>query len=63
MEIFSLNRAVPRTVKSFPVASQVLCMEYIPERNGEEKVEDSQPAPDPPLLPQPAICLGLQDGR
>uniref|UniRef100_A0A8D0F5Y7 Rho guanine nucleotide exchange factor 10 like n=1 Tax=Strix occidentalis caurina TaxID=311401 RepID=A0A8D0F5Y7_STROC len=31
VEIFSLNRAVPRTVKSFPVASPVLCMEYIPE--------------------------------
>ncbi|XP_060115011.1 rho guanine nucleotide exchange factor 10-like protein isoform X4 [Heteronotia binoei] len=63
VEIFSLNRAVPRTVKSFPVASQVLCMEYIPERSEEEKTEDpSQPAAEPPLLPQPAICLGLRDG-
>uniref|UniRef100_A0A674K5E0 Rho guanine nucleotide exchange factor 10-like protein n=1 Tax=Terrapene triunguis TaxID=2587831 RepID=A0A674K5E0_9SAUR len=33
VEIFSLNRTVPRTVKSFPVASQVLCMEYIPEKS------------------------------
>ncbi|XP_048374790.1 rho guanine nucleotide exchange factor 10-like protein isoform X4 [Sphaerodactylus townsendi] len=62
VEIFSLNRAVPRTVKSFPVASQVLCMEYIPERSEEEKAAESQPADDPPAPPQPALCLGLQDG-
>ncbi|XP_054857417.1 rho guanine nucleotide exchange factor 10-like protein isoform X2 [Eublepharis macularius] len=62
VEIFSLNRAVPRIVKSFPVASRVLCVEYIPERSEEEKTEDSQPATDPPLPAQPAICLGLQDG-
>nr|XP_056721573.1 rho guanine nucleotide exchange factor 10-like protein isoform X1 [Euleptes europaea] len=62
VEIFSLNRAVPRTVKSFPVASRVLCMEYIPERSEEERAADSQPAADPPVPPQPTLCLGLQDG-
>lgn len=31
VEIFSLNRPSPRTVKSFPLAAPVLCMEYIPE--------------------------------
>uniref|UniRef100_A0A674K3F5 Rho guanine nucleotide exchange factor 10-like protein n=1 Tax=Terrapene triunguis TaxID=2587831 RepID=A0A674K3F5_9SAUR len=66
VEIFSLNRTVPRTVKSFPVASQVLCMEYIPEKSKEEqeqgKAEDSRSAADQPSAPHPTICLGLQDG-
>uniref|UniRef100_A0A8D2JIZ4 Rho guanine nucleotide exchange factor 10 like n=1 Tax=Varanus komodoensis TaxID=61221 RepID=A0A8D2JIZ4_VARKO len=63
VEIFSLNRPVPRTVKSFPVASLVLCSEYIPERSEEGKSEDAQTATDrQPVLAQPAICLGLQDG-
>ncbi|NWJ01838.1 ARGAL protein, partial [Crypturellus undulatus] len=51
VEIFSLNRAAPRTVKFFPLPSPVLCMEYIPEATGTE---------EPP--PGPAICLGLRDG-
>ena len=63
MEIFSLNRSVPRVVKSFPVASQVLCSEYIPERAEEERTEDAQTATEQPFLAQPVICLGLQDGR
>ncbi|CAM4578461.1 unnamed protein product [Lepidochelys kempii] len=66
VEIFSLNRSVPRTVKSFPVASQVLCMEYIPEKSKEEqeegKAEDLRAAADQPSAPHPTICLGLQDG-
>ncbi|XP_066493942.1 rho guanine nucleotide exchange factor 10-like protein isoform X3 [Tiliqua scincoides] len=57
VEVFSLNRSVPRTVKSFPVSSQVLCMEYIPER-----AENLQADADQALPAQPSICLGLQDG-
>ncbi|XP_062822013.1 rho guanine nucleotide exchange factor 10-like protein isoform X4 [Anolis carolinensis] len=65
VEIFSLNRCVPRTVKSFPVASRVLCAEYIPERSEAEKDEEEDGSPtatDQALPAQPAICLGLQDG-
>uniref|UniRef100_A0A8C6Y3V5 Rho guanine nucleotide exchange factor 10 like n=1 Tax=Naja naja TaxID=35670 RepID=A0A8C6Y3V5_NAJNA len=62
VEIFSLNRSVPRTVRSFPVASQVLCLEYIPERAEEEQAEESPTAADQPFPAQPALCLGLQDG-
>lgn len=58
VEVFSLNRPVPRTVKSFPVSSQVLCMEHIPER-----AEDPQADADQAVPAQPSICLGLQDGR
>ncbi|XP_032842481.2 rho guanine nucleotide exchange factor 10-like protein isoform X2 [Tyto alba] len=65
VEIFSLNRAVPRTVKSFPVASPVLCMEYIPEAGEGEPAGPQNPRPpteQPPASPHPTVCLGLRDG-
>ncbi|CAM9752270.1 unnamed protein product [Bubo scandiacus] len=65
VEIFSLNRAVPRTVKSFPVASPVLCMEYIPEVGEGELAGTQEPRPtteQPPASPHPTVCLGLRDG-
>ncbi|XP_059686106.1 rho guanine nucleotide exchange factor 10-like protein isoform X1 [Gavia stellata] len=65
VEIFSLNRAVPRTVKSFPVASPVLCMEYIPETGQGEPSGTQEPRPtteQPPASPHPTVCLGLRDG-
>ncbi|XP_010176167.2 rho guanine nucleotide exchange factor 10-like protein, partial [Antrostomus carolinensis] len=65
VEIFSLNRAVPRTVKSFPVASPVLCMEYIPEVGEEEPRGTQEPQPiteQLPTSPHPTVCLGLRDG-
>ncbi|XP_075376918.1 rho guanine nucleotide exchange factor 10-like protein isoform X3 [Mycteria americana] len=65
VEIFSLNRAVPRTVKSFPVASPVLCMEYIPEAGEGQPAGTQEPRPtaeQPPASPHPTVCLGLRDG-
>ncbi|KAM6172574.1 rho guanine nucleotide exchange factor 10-like protein [Erethizon dorsatum] len=64
VEIFSLNRPSPRTVKSFPLAAPVLCMEYIPEPEEDpEGGDDSQAAADPSAgIVHPTICLGLQDG-
>ncbi|XP_008046450.1 rho guanine nucleotide exchange factor 10-like protein [Carlito syrichta] len=65
VEIFSLNRPSPRTVKSFPLAAPVLCMEYIPEPEEEEEEEggdQSRTAADPSAAVHPTICLGLQDG-
>ncbi|NXI37274.1 ARGAL protein, partial [Galbula dea] len=66
VEIFSLNRAVPRTVKSFPVASPVLCMEYIPELEEEEEPGGTQEPGASPEQPSaslhPTVCLGLRDG-
>lgn len=66
MEIFSLNRSVPRTVKSFPVASPVLCMEYIPEATEGDTTgteETRAGTEQPPAALHPTVCLGLQDGR
>uniref|UniRef100_A0A5F8GJU9 Rho guanine nucleotide exchange factor 10 like n=1 Tax=Monodelphis domestica TaxID=13616 RepID=A0A5F8GJU9_MONDO len=63
VEIFSLNRPTPRMVKSFPVASPVLCMEYIPEKNEEDEEQESgRVATDSSSAVHPTICLGLQDG-
>ncbi|NWH56840.1 ARGAL protein, partial [Geococcyx californianus] len=65
VEIFSLNRAVPRTVKSFPLASPVLCMEYIPEASEGDPTGTQEPRPttdQPCTSPHPTVCLGLQDG-
>uniref|UniRef100_A0A8C3CHH1 Rho guanine nucleotide exchange factor 10 like n=1 Tax=Cairina moschata TaxID=8855 RepID=A0A8C3CHH1_CAIMO len=65
VEIFSLNRSVPRTVKSFPVASPVLCMEYIPEATEGDTTgteETRAGTEQPPTALHPTVCLGLQDG-
>ncbi|NP_001306767.1 rho guanine nucleotide exchange factor 10-like protein isoform 4 [Homo sapiens] len=63
VEIFSLNRPSPRTVKSFPLAAPVLCMEYIPELEEEAESRDESPTvADPSATVHPTICLGLQDG-
>ncbi|KAM5247093.1 rho guanine nucleotide exchange factor 10-like protein isoform 6-T6 [Ctenodactylus gundi] len=64
VEIFSLNRPSPRTVKSFPLAAPVLCMEHIPEPEEEEAEsrDEGRPAADPSAAVHPTICLGLQDG-
>uniref|UniRef100_A0A8B9I8F1 Rho guanine nucleotide exchange factor 10-like protein n=1 Tax=Anser brachyrhynchus TaxID=132585 RepID=A0A8B9I8F1_9AVES len=65
VEIFSLNRSVPRTVKSFPVASPVLCMEYIPEATEGDTTgteETRAGTEQPPAALHPTVCLGLQDG-
>ncbi|XP_021055502.1 rho guanine nucleotide exchange factor 10-like protein isoform X4 [Mus pahari] len=63
VDIFSLNRPSPRTVKSFPVAAPVLCIEYIPDPEEEaEGGEESRAATDPSVTVHPTVCLGLQDG-
>ncbi|XP_036034520.1 rho guanine nucleotide exchange factor 10-like protein [Onychomys torridus] len=63
VEIFSLNRPSPRTVKSFPLAAPVLCIEYIPDPEEEaEGAEESRVAADPSAAVHPTVCLGLQDG-
>ncbi|XP_057242592.1 rho guanine nucleotide exchange factor 10-like protein, partial [Malurus melanocephalus] len=65
LEILSLSRSVPRTVKSLPLPAPVLCMELIPEPQPHDPADPTEPgtAPEPaPSAPRPAVCLGLGDG-
>ncbi|XP_071331251.1 rho guanine nucleotide exchange factor 10-like protein isoform X2 [Trachinotus anak] len=60
LEIFSLNRATPRLVKTIPLRSSILCLEYVKEPcpSTEEEAEKAQNAAKMGNI----ICVGLQDG-
>ncbi|KAM9855840.1 rho guanine nucleotide exchange factor 10-like protein [Aulostomus maculatus] len=60
VEIFSLNRATPRLVKTVPLNAPVLCLEYVKEPclGTERETERAQMA----VKTGNIICLGLQDG-
>ncbi|CAJ1055205.1 rho guanine nucleotide exchange factor 10-like protein isoform X2 [Xyrichtys novacula] len=61
VEIFSLNRAAPRLVKTVPLRAPVLCLEYVREPNAcseEREAEKTQTA----VKTGNIICVGLQDG-
>uniref|UniRef100_A0AAV2M798 DH domain-containing protein n=1 Tax=Knipowitschia caucasica TaxID=637954 RepID=A0AAV2M798_KNICA len=60
IEIFSLNRPVPRAVKSLQLGSAVRCLEYIPELCTNE---DEAALPKSPTGSSSNICIGLDDGR
>ncbi|XP_067302428.1 rho guanine nucleotide exchange factor 10-like protein isoform X5 [Pseudorasbora parva] len=61
VEIFSLNRPTPRSVKSFSLGSPVLCLEYIPEPSTDEELETQTTE----VLSKigNTICVGLLDGN
>ncbi|XP_029011115.1 rho guanine nucleotide exchange factor 10-like protein isoform X2 [Betta splendens] len=61
VEIFSLNRAAPRLVKTVPLRAPVLCLEYVKEPcpGAGEKEADR---PQSPAKMGNIICAGLQDG-
>ncbi|XP_051518305.1 rho guanine nucleotide exchange factor 10-like protein isoform X2 [Myxocyprinus asiaticus] len=61
VEIFSLNRPTPRSVKSFSLGSPVLCLEYITEPSTDEEQEVQ--ATEVPFKIGNTICVGLQDGN
>lgn len=61
IEIFSLNRPMPRAVKSLQVGAAVRCLEYVPEPSPNEDVEAGvQKAPSGIGA---NICVGSDDGR
>ncbi|XP_072308272.1 rho guanine nucleotide exchange factor 10-like protein isoform X3 [Eucyclogobius newberryi] len=60
IEIFSLNRPVPRAVKSLQLGSAVRCLEYVPELCTNE---DEAALPKSPTGSSSNICVGLDDGR
>ncbi|KAI5623008.1 rho guanine nucleotide exchange factor 10-like protein isoform X2 [Silurus asotus] len=59
VEIFSLNRTTPRSVKSFQVRAAVRCLEFVSEPSHSDDA-------DPALQNAPAavntVCVGLNDG-
>ncbi|KAK9515897.1 hypothetical protein VZT92_026497 [Zoarces viviparus] len=61
VEIFSLNRATPRLVKTVPLRAPALCLEYVKEpcpNTEEREAEKAQSAAKMGNI----ICVGLQDG-
>ncbi|XP_040015692.1 rho guanine nucleotide exchange factor 10-like protein isoform X2 [Xiphias gladius] len=61
IEIFSLNRPMPRAVKSLQVGSAVRCLEYVPEPSQAEELEAG--VHKAPSGIGANICVGLDDGR
>uniref|UniRef100_A0A4W6EEL9 Rho guanine nucleotide exchange factor 10 like n=1 Tax=Lates calcarifer TaxID=8187 RepID=A0A4W6EEL9_LATCA len=61
IEIFSLNRPMPRAVKSLQVGSAVRCLEYVAEPSQAEDVEAG--VHKAPSGISANICVGLDDGR
>ncbi|XP_066527722.1 rho guanine nucleotide exchange factor 10-like protein isoform X2 [Hoplias malabaricus] len=61
VEIFSLNRSTPRSVKTFPLGSPVLSLEYVTEPNTAD--EDEGFAAEGLARIGNTICVGLQDGN
>ncbi|XP_030586314.1 rho guanine nucleotide exchange factor 10-like protein isoform X1 [Archocentrus centrarchus] len=61
IEIFSLNRPLPRAVKSLQVDSPVRCLEYVPLPSPTEESEAG--VHKVPSAMGSNICVGLDDGR
>ncbi|XP_074521516.1 rho guanine nucleotide exchange factor 10-like protein isoform X2 [Halichoeres trimaculatus] len=61
IEIFSLNRPMPRTVKSLQVGSGVRCLEFVPEPTPSEEEEAGVHKASSGVSSN--ICVGLDDGR
>uniref|UniRef100_A0A8C5DFR8 DH domain-containing protein n=1 Tax=Gouania willdenowi TaxID=441366 RepID=A0A8C5DFR8_GOUWI len=61
IEIFSLNRPVPRAVKSLQVGSMVRCLEHVPQPSPTEETETESHKTS--MGNSNNICVGLDDGR
>uniref|UniRef100_A0A3Q1AM20 DH domain-containing protein n=1 Tax=Amphiprion ocellaris TaxID=80972 RepID=A0A3Q1AM20_AMPOC len=61
VEIFSLNRATPRLVKTVPLRAPVLSLEYVKELCSRTEEKEAEKAQCPPKTGN-IICAGLQDG-
>lgn len=61
IEIFSLNRPMPRTVKCLQVGSAVRCLEYVPEPSPTDETEAGVHKATSGIGAN--ICVGLEDGR
>ncbi|KAI5093342.1 rho guanine nucleotide exchange factor 10-like protein isoform X1 [Silurus meridionalis] len=59
VEIFSLNRTTPRSVKSFQVRAAVRCLEFVSEPSHSD---DADPALQNAPAAMNTVCVGLNDG-
>lgn len=59
IQILSLNRPVPRAVRSLPLGSAVRCLEYVPEASPDQDAGGQEAASGAAAH----ICAGLDDGR
>ncbi|XP_028261452.1 rho guanine nucleotide exchange factor 10-like protein isoform X2 [Parambassis ranga] len=62
IELFSLNRPMPRAVKSLQVGSAVRCLEYVPLPSPTEEAVEAGVHRMPSGI-SANICVGLDDGR
>ncbi|XP_074538407.1 rho guanine nucleotide exchange factor 10-like protein [Halichoeres trimaculatus] len=61
VEIFSLNRAAPRLVKTVPLRAPVLCLEHVREPSAFMEEKESEKTQVSAKMGN-IICVGLQDG-
>uniref|UniRef100_A0A4W5QA31 Rho guanine nucleotide exchange factor 10 like n=1 Tax=Hucho hucho TaxID=62062 RepID=A0A4W5QA31_9TELE len=63
VEIFSLNRSMPRMVKSIQMGAPVLCLDHVMEPCPTEEEEEGEAAVKCTARTGNTICVGLQDGK
>ncbi|XP_045065338.1 rho guanine nucleotide exchange factor 10-like protein isoform X3 [Coregonus clupeaformis] len=63
VEIFSLNRSTPRTVKSIQLGVPVLCLDHVMEPCPTDEEEEGEAAVKSTARTGNTICVGLQDGN
>ncbi|KAL1021346.1 hypothetical protein UPYG_G00012080 [Umbra pygmaea] len=61
VEIFSLNRSTPRTVRSIQLGAAILCLDHVMEPCPSEEEEEEEAAKGMSRTGN-TICVGLQDG-
>ncbi|XP_070963994.1 rho guanine nucleotide exchange factor 10-like protein isoform X2 [Oncorhynchus clarkii lewisi] len=63
VEIFSLNRSMPRMVKSIQMGAPVLCLDHVMEPCPTEEEGEGEAAVKSTARTGNTICVGLQDGN
>uniref|UniRef100_A0A8C7K6U7 Rho guanine nucleotide exchange factor 10 like n=1 Tax=Oncorhynchus kisutch TaxID=8019 RepID=A0A8C7K6U7_ONCKI len=63
VEIFSLNRSMPRMVKSIQMGAPVLCLDHVMEPCPTEEEGEAEAAVTSTARTGNTICVGLQDGN
>ncbi|KAJ8016354.1 hypothetical protein DPEC_G00006340 [Dallia pectoralis] len=62
VDIFSLNRSTPRTVKSIQLGAAVMCLDHVTEPCPTEEETEGEASTRSTARTGSTICVGLQDG-